>query len=332
MLAKVLPISVIALASASGSLAGDGSLVGPAGFTDGFTNLFPGRPDSSFGPAGSFWGDNPFIIPANGAYIGFTTIEGDRLVRMRTFEAQTPGSLFNGVAYPSARRLFPAPGDNATVSADLRASNLAELYTFEVLDTNISAALSRAIFGGEFAAFHYLVATSPTIGEFVPFRVCTDSTGAEIPGCSIPNGSSLGDTINVPVDAWFALKTEMTHDGRQRHLVDLNDGNGFVLAGEAAILVDTVANIGDLRINSSFQAQDALLLIDNISMRGYFRTCSGDSNGNGAVNFEDLNAVLSNFGSSAAAGFPFGDVTNDQIVNFDDLNATLSAFGNSCPE
>ncbi len=332
MLTRFLPISALALVAASGSFAGGGGLVGPAGFTDGFTNLFQGRPTSSFGPAGFVWGDNPLLLPANGNYIGFTTVDENRLVRLRTFEAQTPGSIFNGIAYPSARTLFPAPGDNASVSADLRASNLAELYTFEVLDTDITAALSRAVFGGEFAAFHYLVATTPTTGELVPFRICTDATGAEIPGCSAPSGSSLGDTINAPLDAWFTLKTEMTHDGRQRHLVDLVDGNGFVLAGEAAILVDTAANIRDLRINSSFQTQDALLLVDNISMRGYFRTCSGDANGNGAVTFEDLNAVLSNFGVSAAAGFPTGDVTNDQAVNFADLNATLSAFGASCPE
>jgi hypothetical protein len=320
------------LVLASAAIAGDAILVGPAGFTDGFSNLFQGRPETTFGPPGFTWGENPVLLPVNGNYIGFTVVDGDRLVRMRTFEAQTPGSLFAGIAYPSVRRLFPAPGDNASMSVDLRLNDLAEVYTFESYDPVQGAVDSRAIFGGEFAAFHYLVATTPTIGEFFPFRVCTDATGAPIADCAAPNGSSIGDVVNVPLDAWFSLKTEFTSDGRQRHLVDRFDGNGFVLAGEAPALVDPSASVGDMRINSSFQSQDALLLVDNVSMRGYFETCAGDANGTRAVNFDDLNAVLTAFGQSANDGYPFGDVTNDQIVNFADLNAVLNAFGDSCPE
>lgn len=320
------------LTLASAAIAGDAILVGPAGFTDGFSNLFQGRPETTFGPPGFTWGDNPVLLPVNGNYIGFTIVDGDRLVRMRTFEAQAPGSLFNGIAYASLRRLFPAPGDNASMSVDLRLDDLAEVYTFESFEPVEGAVDSRAIFGGDFAAFHYLVATSPTTGEFFPFRICTDATGAPIPGCAAPNGSSIGDAINVPLDAWFTLKTEFTSDGRQRHLVDRFDGNGFILAGEAPTLLDQQASAGDMRINSSFQSQDALLLVDNVSMRGYFETCSGDANGSRAVNFEDLNAVLAAFGQNASAGFPLGDVTNDQTVNFADLNAVLNAFGNNCPE
>lgn len=323
---------VASLALASAAIAGDTILVGPAGFTDGFTNPFQGRPETTFGPPGSTWGENPVLLPFNGNYIGFTVVDGNRLVRMRTFEAQTPGSLFNGIAYASVRRLFPAPGDNASMSVDLRLNDLDEVYTFESYDTFQGAVDSRAIFGGDFDTFHYLVATTPTTGEFFPFRVCTDAAGAPIPGCAAPDGSSIGDTIAVPLDAWFSLKTEFTADGRQRQHIDLQDGNGFVLAGEAPAIVSAAPTIGDMRINSSFQSQDAFLLVDNVSMRGYFETCAGDANGTRAVNFDDLNAVLTAFGQSATVGYPFGDVTNDQTVNFADLNAVLNAFGDSCPE
>ncbi|MBX3352573.1 MAG: hypothetical protein KF684_06525 [Phycisphaeraceae bacterium] len=56
--------------------------------------------------------------------------------------------------------------------------------------------------------------------------------------------------------------------------------------------------------------------------------CPGDANGDGVVNFSDLNAVLSAFGQSGA-GIP-GDVNGDGVVNFSDLNETLSNFGVDC--
>ncbi len=56
--------------------------------------------------------------------------------------------------------------------------------------------------------------------------------------------------------------------------------------------------------------------------------CEGDSNGDGVVNFADLNTVLANFGQ-AGAMLP-GDVNNDGTVNFTDLNIVLANFGSEC--
>ncbi len=64
-------------------------------------------------------------------------------------------------------------------------------------------------------------------------------------------------------------------------------------------------------------------------LRVFSRGCDslpGDLNGDGVVNFADLNIVLSNFGQSGAPGIP-GDANNDGIVNFADLNIVLSNFG-----
>ncbi|MGP1310270.1 MAG: hypothetical protein ACTS27_08750 [Phycisphaerales bacterium] len=58
--------------------------------------------------------------------------------------------------------------------------------------------------------------------------------------------------------------------------------------------------------------------------------CPGDTNGDNVVNFADLNAVLSEFGTVGAPGFTGADVTADGAVNFADLNAVLSAFGTAC--
>jgi hypothetical protein len=55
---------------------------------------------------------------------------------------------------------------------------------------------------------------------------------------------------------------------------------------------------------------------------------AGDTNGDGVVNFADLNTVLSQFGQ-AGAGLE-GDTNGDGVVNFTDLNEVLSEFGESC--
>jgi len=52
----------------------------------------------------------------------------------------------------------------------------------------------------------------------------------------------------------------------------------------------------------------------------------GDANGDGFVNLEDLDLVLSNFGQATG----LGDVNGDGAVNLGDLDIVLSTFGASC--
>ena len=59
-----------------------------------------------------------------------------------------------------------------------------------------------------------------------------------------------------------------------------------------------------------------------------FGLCPGDANGDGIVNFVDLNTLLAAFGSQGAV-VP-GDVNFDCVVNFTDLNDVLANFGLSC--
>ena len=51
----------------------------------------------------------------------------------------------------------------------------------------------------------------------------------------------------------------------------------------------------------------------------------GDTNGDGVVNFADLNTVLTQFGQTGAG--LAGDVNDDGVVNFADLNVVLTNFG-----
>lgn len=58
-------------------------------------------------------------------------------------------------------------------------------------------------------------------------------------------------------------------------------------------------------------------------------SCPADVNGDGAVDFIDLNLTLGSFGQSGD-GLP-GDVNGDGIVNFFDLNIVLDLYGFGCP-
>jgi hypothetical protein len=59
-------------------------------------------------------------------------------------------------------------------------------------------------------------------------------------------------------------------------------------------------------------------------------SCLGDTNGDGVVNFADLNTVLSCYGLTGEPGHLLGDLDGDGQVDFADLNIVLSNFGTGC--
>ncbi len=56
--------------------------------------------------------------------------------------------------------------------------------------------------------------------------------------------------------------------------------------------------------------------------------CAGDVNGDGVVNFLDLNIVLGAFGSAGLQ--QLGDLNLNNMIDFGDLNIVLAAFGSGC--
>ncbi|MBX3352759.1 MAG: hypothetical protein KF684_07475 [Phycisphaeraceae bacterium] len=75
-------------------------------------------------------------------------------------------------------------------------------------------------------------------------------------------------------------------------------------------------------LNDTFEFQSFVISLNATT------PCPGDTNGDGVVNFADLNTVLGSFGLAGDA-IP-GDVNDDGVVNFSDLNIVLANFGAVC--
>jgi endonuclease/exonuclease/phosphatase family metal-dependent hydrolase len=106
--------------------------------------------------------------------------------------------------------------------------------------------------------------------------------------------------------------TESAGGGANSHAIELDTSAPGAFMGTVTILSDDPDQPGrDVVVTAMIVA-----------------ACEGDTNGDGAVNFVDLNAVLSDFGLSGSG--LAGDVNGDEVVNFTDLNSVLSNFGASC--
>lgn len=74
-----------------------------------------------------------------------------------------------------------------------------------------------------------------------------------------------------------------------------------------------------------YEPNTVILRLDSIA-------CLGDVNGDGLVDFQDLNLVLSSFNTMPGDGTfnPKADIDGDGVVSFTDLNIILAAFNAAC--
>ncbi len=95
--------------------------------------------------------------------------------------------------------------------------------------------------------------------------------------------------------------------------------NGKVYTGRSRTNVDYAEDADPLNIN---------LLPTVFTGATHERECPADVNGDGLVNFADLNAVLTSFGQTGV-GLP-GDTDGSGVVDFTDLNNVLNSIGEDC--
>lgn len=190
---------------------------------------------------------------------------------------------------------------------------------------------------------------SPTnIGFRVVSPTPSDTRFRSFPGSSINfTQNMLGQATIVDVNTWRAiiLLQSRTPLGSQTQLAfrfeatrtnplpqgDLNadrivdEADRSLLNDQAGLVeLDDAFNVAaDLVRDGVIDAQDVALFNTILPSE-----CPGDANGDNQVNFSDLNAVLSAFGSGGI-GIP-GDVNGDGQVDFSDLNEVLSNFGATC--
>ena len=84
-------------------------------------------------------------------------------------------------------------------------------------------------------------------------------------------------------------------------------------------------NDGDLDMAVANEFGDNLSVLINLCTVG--NPCPADLTGDGELNFFDVSAFLTAFGSQD----PAADFNSDGMFNFFDVSAFLTAFGEGCP-
>ena len=219
---------------------------------------------------------------------------------------------FAGLAFRADGTLYGVTGDGDETDPE-------SLYT---IDTSTAASAFVLQFGngadGETIAigadgFLYH-ASGISIGDQYWERV--DLTTLEVTdlGIALPAHSSLWDDP-------LALSHSFVH------------GSLFLSDSEGS-LYSINETTGESVFVGTFEAADGVsgLHMKGLAFVSTAAPCPGDTNGDGVIDFFDLNNVLSSFGiASGEPGYlPGADLNNDNVVDFLDLNIVLSFFGTAC--
>ncbi|MBL0920851.1 MAG: hypothetical protein IBJ10_01845 [Phycisphaerales bacterium] len=229
-------------------------------------------------------------------------------------------------------------GSPIRAAADVFVTDIDSLWTFEPTAFGSGFILDRLLIGGpcklEIPFSCEDVGAAPgqptAVIMALAYRACTICIPQFMPLTYLddaPDGLAVGAYVEAPVGAWFRLIFEQNEARVVRTYIDLLDGQGEFLIRETdsitlATLLDTIA------FNGSFHVPASPAYFDNIVLSGPLPICDGDANGDGLIDFADLNITLNQY-STSAPGLG-GDFNGDQRVDFADLNILLSRFNTAC--
>jgi len=274
------------------------SFTGPPGFVWPLNNL-RGQADGE--TSGNIWAR---VVDLSTAPVGGPNgvVNATKVLRIQTAAAQTPGGFFTGAnlrfggAQPDEPTLTLAPtaDNNARVDADYFVSTIDQTFTFESVAAAVGFVTGRLLWGGVYcdspsdpgctdnglpsgliSTIHALAPCDTcgfgVLARFTPARYCIDGASFEaespIPGCVPPPGFAVGDPVAPPIGNWARFAFETRADGRVRFLLDRFDGAGEAVIYQNRLLISAL--IDRVASNTSFESQDAFVLIDNIEASGH---------------------------------------------------------------
>ena len=249
-------------------------------------------PTSTTGPDGFDWGMNNLRGQSSGEYIRVVDLAGSpvggnstQALRILTTSAVAPGGFSLGASLRWATSLYPTADHNARVSAEMYISTIAQQYTFEPVSFRVSFITGRLLWGGTCVEVDpgdctdgglpigpipniLVLASTPSdfLPRFYPAAYCFDINGGVIPGCVPPPGVSAGDPVAPPIGAWARWAAETSPDARVSYYLDRFDGEGEFLIIRHQIITSNF--IDAVAWNSSYESQDAFMLVDNIEASG----------------------------------------------------------------
>ncbi|MCA9311065.1 MAG: hypothetical protein KDA21_07655, partial [Phycisphaerales bacterium] len=266
------------------------SVAGLAAAPPCFNTLFP----SDFSPSSGSVGP---VAPGACASVTIT-------VNCLTFGELPP--LFGCARY---RVTFADTGSPTILTCDGRVQS--SQWNFKDITSCCPSGGVNGINLGSSASGIIVVSTTNPMGGDLPFRLETgiqqdgpDHLALSING--MPASQGYADTVHVDPGGEGVIEFEVSFDYEAPNLVD----HVYVIAD-----VDGDGR-EDIAGSASFQQLAPL-------------PCPGDTNGDGQVNFDDLNEVLAQWATMVKPGSG-ADVNGDGFVDFSDLNEVLANWGAAC--
>lgn len=144
---------------------------------------------------------------------------------------------------------------------------------------------------------------------------------AQIDSCELASNPSLDCDGNAQIDT-CEIATDPSLDCNNNGRLDVCD-----IASDPSLDCDANA-----RIDSCEIAGNPALDCNNDTRLDACQMCVGDADNDGDIDFADITAELSAFGTNYLPCLVgFGDGDKNGQVNFADITTSLSQFGNTCP-
>ncbi len=162
--------------------------------------------------------------------------------------------------------------------------------------------------------------------EFSPTSVWTVSLGGLTPGTE--HDELLVSGAGAALDGELRITHLDLGGGQFKPEV----GDEFVILNAVGAVTGAFSNVPTSFVGPLTYEWSVIYNFNTVVLRLENILCLGDVNGDGFIDFNDLNLVLSSFNTAPGdEGYnPNADLDGDLLVSFSDLNIVLSAFNDAC--